>query len=77
MHRQLAGVAHGRHQYVLALTLFVAYLLFDNMIIMFTSSWCDIVTFYVSCRRHEMYSGHVRLCVCPRPHTHPTAWTRM
>ena len=23
-----------------------------------------IITFHVSCRRHEMYCGHARLCVC-------------
>jgi len=25
---------------------------------------CVVVTFRVSCRRHEMCIGHVRLCVC-------------
>ena len=24
-----------------------------------------------------MYIGHARLCVCPSPHTHTTAHTRM
>jgi len=28
------------------------------------------ITFRVSRRRREMYCGHARLCVCPRPHAH-------
>jgi len=36
-----------------------------------------LITFRVSCRRREMYSGHARLCVClsvcPSPHSHTTA----
>jgi len=42
---------------------------------------CDVydclVTFCVSRRRRKMYCGHARLCVCPRPDAHTTAWTRM
>ena len=40
-----------------------------------------IITFRVSRRRREMYTGHVRLsvcpCVCPSPHANTTARTRM
>jgi len=36
-----------------------------------------IITFCVRRRRCEMYCGHARLCVCPRPHAHTTARTRM
>jgi len=40
-----------------------------------------IITFRVSRRRREMYCGHARLCVClsvcPRPHAHTIALTRM
>ena len=36
-----------------------------------------LITFRVSRRRHQMYCGHARLCVCPRPHAHSTARTRM
>ena len=40
-----------------------------------------VITFHVSRRRREMYSGHARLCVCvsncPRPHAHTTARTWM
>ena len=38
-----------------------------------------IITFRVSRRRREMYCGHARLClsVCPRPHAHTIARTRM
>jgi len=31
----------------------------------------------VSRRPREMYGGHTRLCVCPRPHAHTIAQTRM
>jgi len=34
-------------------------------------------TFRMSRRRCEMYCGHMRLCVCPRPHAYTIAWTRM
>ena len=37
----------------------------------------NIFTFRVSRRRREMYCGHQRLCVCPRPHVHTTARTRV
>jgi len=30
-----------------------------------------------SYRRREMYCGHARLCVCPRPHDYIIARTRM
>jgi len=37
--------------------------------------------YFVSRRRHEMYTGHARqfvcLSVCPRSHAHTTARTRM
>ena len=41
-----------------------------------------VITFRVSRRRREMYSGHARLCVClpvclSLPHSHTTARTRM
>ena len=40
-----------------------------------------IITFRVSRRPREMYCGHARLCVClrvcPRPHAHIIARTRM
>ena len=29
-----------------------------------------LITFRVSRRRREMYCGHARLCVCPRPHAY-------
>ena len=46
---------------------------------------CDLITFRVRHRRSEMYIGHGRLCVCapvcvsvcPSPHSHITAWTRV
>ena len=34
-------------------------------------------TFRVSRRPREMYCGHASLCVCPRPHAHAIAQTRM
>ena len=44
-------------------------------------SWHNSITFRMSRRRREMYCGHrrlcVRLCVCPRPHAHTIARTRM
>ena len=36
-----------------------------------------LIIFRVSRRRHEMYSVRGRLCVCPSPHSHTTARTRM
>jgi len=36
-----------------------------------------LIIFRVSRRRHEMYRVHGRLCVCPSPHSHTTARTRM
>jgi len=36
-----------------------------------------IITFRVRCSWGEMYIGHRRLCACPSPHFHTTAWTRM
>ena len=35
----------------------------------------NLVTFRVSRRPREMYCGHARLCVCPRPHAHTIART--
>jgi len=35
-----------------------------------------LITFRVS-RRREMYIGHERLSVCPRPHAHTTGRTQM
>ena len=32
-----------------------------------------LVTFCASRRPREMYCGHARLCVCPRPHAHTIA----
>jgi len=63
----------------------------EVQIICIWSSWCHchpirllnhclsitIITFLVSRRRCEMYSGHAYLCVCPSPHAHTTARTRM
>jgi len=43
----------------------------------------NFITFCVSRRPREMYCGHARLCVClsvcvcPRPHAHSIARTRM
>jgi len=31
----------------------------------------------VSRRWRKIYIGHVHLSVCPSPHVHATAWTRM
>ena len=40
-----------------------------------------VITFRVSRRPREMYCGYARLCVClyvcPRPHAHTIARTRM
>ena len=36
-----------------------------------------LITFRMSRRRREMYIGHSPLCVCPSPHSHTTARTRM
>jgi len=40
-----------------------------------------LITFRVRVSRNEMYNGHGRLCVClslcPSPHSHTTAPTRM
>jgi len=37
----------------------------------------NVVAFRLSRRRRDMYCGHARLCVCPRPHAHTVARTRM
>jgi len=55
-------VLHGSMGYVIML-LFLLLLLI-------------IITFRVSRRRREMYRGHPRLCVCPRPHAYTVARTR-
>jgi len=36
-----------------------------------------VITFCVSRSRGKMYIAHTRLCVCPSPHSHTTAWTKM
>jgi len=36
-----------------------------------------MITFPVRRSRGEMYVVHGRLCVCPSPHSHTTAQTRM
>jgi len=36
-----------------------------------------LFTFRVSRTGREMYCGHAGLCVCPRPHAHIIARTRM
>jgi len=41
---------------------------------------CIVFVNYISREaysRDEMYHGHGRLCVCPSPHSHTTARTRM
>jgi len=39
----------------------------------------QMITFRVSRRWRQMYSGHGHLClsVCPSPHSRTTTWTRM
>jgi len=46
-----------------------------------TGNAASVITFRVSRRRRAMYCGHARLCVClsvcPQPHAHTIARTRI
>jgi len=64
-------------RYCFTHTLFTTYAIDERML----NAKITFITFRVSRRRREMYSGHVHLCVClcvcPRPHAYTIARTRM
>jgi len=59
----------------------VAFTLSCQLIIDSVLGGCFVIAFCVRLSRGEMYSGHTRLrvclSVCPSPHSHTTAGTRM